>query len=161
MINQVANMTKKNTKEAFIWIVEILRKHKVSFKVTSGFAAKIYGSKRPLADIDIDISEKKFRNIITDIKKYIIFGPKRYKDKNWDLNVITLKYKGQEIDLCGIENMKIFNCKTKKWQKHPAAFSKPKKIKIYGKIVPVIKKEDLINYKKILGRRVDRQDIRI
>src|SRR3989344_318130 len=106
----------KNTEEALKWIVNILRKHKIPFEIRGGFAAKIYGSTRELADIDVQIKNTKIESIILDIKNYVIFGPKRYKDRNWDLLLLTLRYKGQVIDISGLGSIKIFNKINKKWE---------------------------------------------
>ncbi|MFZ2522802.1 MAG: hypothetical protein WAW92_00245 [Minisyncoccia bacterium] len=45
----------RNTEGALRWIVNILESKSIQFQVTGGFAAKLYGSQRELADIDIDI----------------------------------------------------------------------------------------------------------
>jgi len=70
----------KKTREALHWIVGILRKHKVPFQISGGFAAKLYGATRPLNDIDIDIPDKCLVDVVSDVKKYIIYGPDHYHD---------------------------------------------------------------------------------
>ena len=50
----------RNTKKALTWIVRVLRKYKVSFQISGGFAARAYGATRELADIDIYIPNKAF-----------------------------------------------------------------------------------------------------
>ncbi len=150
----------KNTEEAFKWIVNILNKHKIPFQIAGGFAARVYGSKRELADIDFDIPEDRFSEIIPEVKKYIIFGPKRYIDRNWDLQLMTLVYKNQEIDIGGSNNVMIFNSNNKQWLSLKTDFMKTDMIEIYGIRVPIIVKEELIKYKKILSREVDKIDIK-
>lgn len=149
----------KKTKEAFDWIVGLLRKHKIPFQISGGFAANIYGSKRPLADIDIDLPDKKIYDIQSDVKKFTIYGPRRYKDKEFDLLLMTLKYKGQEIDLCGINSQKLFNKQTSRWTREKINLSKAVKKKAYNLIVPVISLKNLINYKKKISRDVDIMDV--
>lgn len=150
----------RNTKKAFKWIVKILQKHKITFEVRGGFAARAYGSGRELADIDIQVKNIKTETFVSKVKNFIIWGPKRYKDNNWDLFLLTLKYKGQVIDISGLGSTKIFNKAEKKWE--PLAFDPFFSIQkeIYGIKVPIISLRRLINYKKKLSRRVDIQDVK-
>lgn len=149
----------RKTKEAFIWIISILRKHKIPFHITGGFAANIYGSTRALADIDIEISNENIHAIQSEVKQYIIYGPQRYKDDEFDLLLMTLKYKNQEIDICGICDQKLFDKQLKKWTEEKIDISKSTKKKVYNFIVPVIPIEDLIRYKKKIARDVDVADV--
>lgn len=123
-------------------------------------AAQVYGATRELADIDIDVLESEFEKILPGIKEYIIFGPAQYRDKNWDLWLITLRYKGQEIDIGGARKAKIFDKRKKKWVAAKADFSRSEIKKVLGTKVPVISKNDLINYKRKLRRKVDLLDLR-
>ena|SRR3989344_6334504 len=149
----------KKTKEAMEWIVRILKKQKLPYRLSGGFAARIYGSKRKLADIDIDTTDKALLTIIPEVQDYILDGPKRYKDKEWDVFALELNYKGQEIGLVGVDSAKIFDKRKKKWIRFETDFSKVVKKKVYGQTVNVISKEDLIDYKEKIRRRVDLQDI--
>jgi len=149
----------KNTEDAFKWMVEIIGKHKIPFQITGGLAARIYGSSRPLADIDIEIPKNKFKYILEEVKDYIKFGPKIFKDDNWDLYLMTLDYAGQEIDICD-SNSKIKDYMTEKWIENRVDFSRVVIQDIFGLRTPVVPIEDLIRYKKILKREVDVEDIK-
>lgn len=150
---------RRDTKGAFRWIIKILRKHKIPFQVSGGFAAIIYGSRRPLADIDIEIPDKKIKVFLPAVKRYVVYGPKRYIDKNFDLTLVTLEYKGQKIDISGYEKDKLFNRRDKKWITSKTYLSKVERKKIFGLIVPVIYKKDLIRYKTKIARKVDIEDV--
>ncbi len=147
----------KNTEEAFVWVVNVLQVKNIEFQITGGFAARLYGSERELADIDIDIHDKDFDAIVNDIQPYIISGPEYYTDENWKLKIVTLDYKGQVIDICG--EATIFDATSKEWVLILTDFSKNKYINAYGIEVPVISKESLIFYKSKLLREVDVEDI--
>jgi len=73
---------------------------------------------------------------------------------------MTLKYRGQEIDLCGINSQRLFNKKTKRWNTERISLSKATKKKAFNLIVPLIPLKDLISYKKKISREVDIQDVR-
>jgi hypothetical protein len=150
----------RKTKEAFKWVIKILCKHKVPFQIAGGFAARIYGSHRKLADIDIGVPDSKLKKILSDVRKYVIYGPKRYLDKNFDLQLMTLKYRGQEIDLYGTDKTKLYDRKHKKWTKDKTYFKKSMMKSVYGIKIPVIPKKELMEYKKILGRKVDLADVK-
>jgi hypothetical protein len=150
----------KDTGRTFHWIVSVLQKHEVPFVVTGGLAAKAYGSSRALNDIDLDIPSQDFSRIFPDIKPYVIFGPSRYLDEKWDLPLITLDHHGQEIDIGGGDDTKIYDAKNKKWTLIPAGFSYARKMEIFGLVVPVVPAEQLIAYKSLLDGDHQKVDIR-
>ncbi len=150
----------KSAEEALIWIVNILRKHNIPFHIAGGLAAKIYGSERDLADIDLDIPEEKFELIIPEVKNYIKYGPKQYKDDTWDLYLITLLYEGQDIDISGAYKAKLYNKDTKRWESAKTDFSKDEIKKIFGLKVPVMHLQELMSYKSKIQRDVDLEDLK-
>lgn len=148
-----------NTKSAFLWIINILNKLDVPFQITGGLAARAYGATRPLEDIDIDIPEDKFSLVKTNVDSFVVYGPEQFKDGSWDLMLMTLNYHGQQIDLSGASHTKICNRATKKWQDLPANFSTAEIKTLFDVDVPVIAKNELLQYKKIIARPVDLIDI--
>ncbi len=136
--------------KTFKWIVDILKKQNIPFVISGGLSAKSYGSPRPLNDIDIDIHDKDIDLILEDVKPYITFGPAQYKNKVWDLLLLTLSHEGQEIDISGGDSLRICDAKTGIWHGSPTDFSDIEKRDIFGLIVPVISKKDLIEYKSML-----------
>jgi len=151
-------MTRK-TKEAFKWIVRILKKHKVPFQIAGGFAARVYGSERKLNDIDIETPDDRIKEIVPDVKKYIIFGPKRCVEEGFNVFSLILEYKGEIIDVTGCNTGKFFSSKHKKWMKDEVDLSKAVKKKVFGLMAPVVPKKALIRYKKELMREVDIVDL--
>mgnify|MGYP001563774661 CR=1 FL=1 len=149
----------KNTEQAFLWIIEILERMNISYKISGGFAARTYGVRRELADIDIEVNDKNITLISDEVKQYITYGPARYMDNNWDLNLMTLQYQGQEIDIAGVE-AKIFNKENGDWEKTGSGLDNYELIEVYGKKVPIEKLDILITYKTKLSREVDVEDVK-
>lgn len=152
-------MLEEKTKNALKWILEILNKKNIPYEISGGFAAKLYGSKRLLNDIDLDVPEENFKDILPEVQSYIIFGPGHLNDGKWDLYVMTLNYKGQEIDISGAYNAKVSNKERTKWIPIPADFSKIRKLKIDAISVNIISPEDLIFYKQNLDGEHQVKDI--
>jgi len=149
----------KNTEAAFHWIIDILERRGIIYKISGGLAARAYGSKRELADIDIEVADTDIVKIIDDVKPFIIFGPGRYQDENWDLELMTLEYEDQEIDIAGA-GAKIFNQETKQWESLASDLENTMMEKIFDRIVPIETKESLLAYKARLKREVDLEDIK-
>ena len=150
----------RHTKEALEWIVKILRQEKIPFRIIGGLAAELYGSRRKLADIDIDVPGSRIRPLAKEVNKYIIFGPKAYHDRHWDLLLMTLRYKGQVIDICSGDHTKIFDHTAKKWLLLRTDFKKSKMKYFDGLRLPVEPEGELLDYKRKLGRKVDKIDVR-
>lgn len=150
----------RRTKEAFARIVDILKENGVPFRISGGFAVRIYGSTRELADIDIEIQKGCMELVSTRASPYIIYGPKRYKDRNWDLPLMTLRIFGQDIDIYEARTVKIYDKKLFRWVPLPTNFNRSVKKRVFGRTVSVMRPNDLISYKSRLGRRVDIKDVR-
>ena len=104
----------KDTEAALKWIVGILRSHNMPFEISGGFAARLYGSSRELADIDIDVPSDRISELSELVKDYSKYGLQYYKDEQFDLMIVSLNYKGQDIDITP-ETVKIFNSTKKVW----------------------------------------------
>jgi hypothetical protein len=151
--------SQENSVKAFHWIIDLLEKHKVPFQITGGLAAWVYGSDRELSDIDVDVPEEWIAKLFPYVNRYVQFGPRHFKDDHWDLELMRLKYEGQPIDLGGAYHAKVFDCDLKDWVSVPADFTKAEERPIFGRLVPVVARELLLEYKKKLGREVDLLDI--
>jgi hypothetical protein len=149
----------RNTEAAFKWIVGLLRKHSIPFQIGGGFAARLYGSGRELADIDIGVNDASLEKLHPHVQEYVTFGPGHYVDKKWDLQLMTLKYEGQEIDIVGRDTLMIFDTLANALVPGHRDLTAHENIEVYGSVVPVISKAALIAYKKKLLREVDRLDV--
>ncbi|MEI6498805.1 MAG: hypothetical protein WCO23_02495, partial [bacterium] len=135
---------------ALKWIAKILERAKIPYEITGGFAACVYGSQRSINDIDIDIPEDRFDDILPDVKDYIAYGPAQFKDEKWDLKLMTLNYKGQEIDIGGAYETKIYDDTSKIWKKCLTNLSTVRTMNYEDIEMPVVDPGDLIEYKKFL-----------
>ena len=151
----------KKTLNALGWIIGILNSNKINYQISGGFAGKIFGSQRKLHDIDIDIHEKDFNKIKREVSNYITYGPSRYKDAKWDIELITLSYKGQEIDISGVETMKISNKRRTKWITFPVDFSNALNVSLNGLKIKIINPNNFIKYKKELDGIHQTEDIKM
>ena len=140
----------KKTIEALRWIVEIFNRHNVPYRIGGGFAAKMYGSPRPLNDIDFGIPEKYFSIILPDISEYVTHGLKRYKDAKWDLEALSLNYHGQEIDISGTDTMKMSNKVRTEWISRANFPYDTLDMRIEGINIKVMNPIELVKYKKEL-----------
>lgn len=143
----------KIQKEAFAWIVGILRKHDVPFQVTGGLAARAYGSKRRLNDIDLEIPDNRFQDILQEVKSYITRGPARDIYFCWDTYGMSLVYKGQEIDITGANSVKLLNKNTGEWEMLDTDLREACQKEIFGLKVPVEPVESLVEYKSKIGEQ--------
>jgi hypothetical protein len=152
-------MEPRNSEQSFRWIVGLLNELHIPFEISGGLAAKVYGSQRPLNDIDIDIPEDKFDDLYNQVKEFVTFGPGRLKDERWDVMLMTLNHHGQEIDISGAYDCRICDARTGEWVEAPVDLSACEKITIFGIEVPVIARDELVKYKLMLAGEHQQEDI--
>lgn len=148
-----------NAEQALRWIVGLLNRHQVPFQVVGGLAARAYGATRELVDIDLYIPMSRFTDISPDVAQYVVWGPTHETGARWDLIYVKIDYEGQRIEMGDSDNTKIYDAKTQSWIKQNIEFERSQMIEVYGVVVPVIPKIQLMEYKTILSREVDQIDL--
>ena len=140
------------TQEALKWIVDILDRNNVPYKIGGGFAACVYGSPRKVNDIDISLSGEYFPVIVPEVSGYITAGPKHYLNEKWDCSTLSLNYHGQDIDMTDVDTLKMTNVGKTEWidVKNIRLFDAIK-TDINGITISIMDPRDLIAYKKELG----------
>jgi predicted nucleotidyltransferase len=138
------------TLEALKWIITILKERSIPYQISGGFAAKLYGSPRDLNDIDIDVPDAALSGLVDVVRPYIIDELTHYQDGKWDLNIMTLNYGGQEIDIGGADEVKVSNQERTVFIPIPSDLANAQKVEVAGLVVNVMPPEDLIAYKQHL-----------
>lgn len=152
-------LDQQNAANALLWIVGVLRDERMPFQVTGGLAARFYGASRPLADIDIDVLEQDLPTLGKRLAGYVVCGPTRLRDDEWDVELLTVSYDGIIIDLGGAHATKIFSRAEQCWVPVYADLTTAVPFEVLGTEIPVVSKEDLVAYKRCLDRDVDRLDL--
>jgi hypothetical protein len=133
--------------EALRWLLLLLNEHGGLYHITGGFAAHLYGSKRPVNDIDIDLPRATLAKLAPQVAEFAIYGPGRYRDTTWDIYLMTLKRHGQVIDLTAIEDARLANKETGEWDALVMHLDDVEMVPYAGLLLPVQNRRDLISYK--------------
>lgn len=144
---------------ALQWISDLLKERDIPFVVCGGLAAIAYGSTRPLNDIDLFVPCQHFQKVISAASDHISKPAKRSREEGWHLEYIQFIYEGTKVEIGNAEQAEIFDSNSNEWKALSIDFSRVNDVEVLGVTVPVMRVEDLISYKKKLGRPVDREDI--
>jgi hypothetical protein len=155
------NMIKANrkTSAALEWVVEKLENLSIPYQVVGGLAARVFGAKRPIADIDMYIPASCGARLASEMQDYLTKPLKHYVEDVWDIEYFQIKFRGQKIEFGLSPGAKIFDTTSKKWVEQTIDFSKSERMIFEGIEILVMPRDDLVAYKKLLGREVDRWDI--
>ncbi|WP_020681007.1 hypothetical protein [Marinobacterium rhizophilum] len=145
--------------EALEWISSLLIEKEIPFAVCGGLAAIGYGSTRPLNDIDIFVPGKYFQMVVSAGSEHISKPAKHYIGEGWDLEYVQFIYQGTKIEVGNAEGVRIFDAAKDQWVPLTINFSHISYVAVLGVDVPLMWAKDLINYKRVLDRKVDREDI--
>jgi hypothetical protein len=95
----------QKTRDALKWIVGILDGNGIPYRIGGGLATHLYGSGRPVNDIDISLSGRYFPVIVPQVREFVVAGPKHYLNEKWDCTTLSLLYHGQDIDLTDVDTL--------------------------------------------------------
>lgn len=146
-------------KVALEWLKGILDSQQVQYQIVGGLAATIHGGSRDVADIDLYIHSSDADKILSQVAPYVSKPLTHYVEGNWDLEYFQLIYQAQKIEIGLSPGTKIKSSEDGLWHTLETDFSKSV-IGHYQSIeVPVIPIDELVRYKRLLGRVVDLIDV--
>ena len=161
MVDEAVNEEgRRHAARALTWIVGALRRHGVPYQVVGGLAARAYGARRSLADIDIYAPFDLATGLFREIRPFVIWGPERYVDEAWDITFLKMDYHGQRIELGDSSTAPcFFDTKNRRWESQHVDYADPTSARVFGVDIDVMPKDELFRYKSSLGREVDLVDI--
>lgn len=134
--------------KALRWLIPLLEARGGRYQISGGFAAHLYGGRRPVNDIDVDVPRDVLDQLVPLVADYTTYGPGPYSDSTWDIPyLVGLKYGDQEIDLTAADGARISNKSTCGWDPLVMRLDAVERVEYGGLTLRVQNREDLIAYK--------------
>lgn len=143
----------QKTLDGLKWIVTVLNKIDAPYRIGGGTATHLYGSGRPINDIDISISGKYFPSILPLVEEFITTEPTHYLDEKWDCTTLSLNYHGQDIDLTDVDTLLMRSNDKKEWIRNKEIYKKHpnQTVQADGISITLMHPKVLLEYKEHLS----------
>lgn len=145
--------------QALRWVVDLLEEVPARFQVVGGLAARAHGATRPLVDLDLYVDGRGFDPVLLLARGSVVWGPAQHRDEHWDLRFARLERHGVRIELAEADRARYFDRARGVWVDQGIDFARSEERKVLGTVVPVMPRDQLIEYKRALDRAVDRLDL--
>jgi len=146
--------------DALRWIAQVLNDLAIPHQVVGGLAARAYGSTRPVADIDLYVSdEAALGRLASACGEHLRRPPERHRDEHWDLTFLELRWNGWSVEAAAASTARVWDRRTREWAPAGIRFEDSEVREVEGVRLPVMPKLQLVDYKAGLGREVDRLDL--
>ena len=134
--------------------------------ITGGFACYVYGVKRPITDIDIDVAcskdDAKFIELLRELNPDLTQPLEHLVDQSYDNYNFEITFGGQIIDICPMAEMNIFNKQLGIYENfYKDGFPHVEMTDFFGLPLPLLPKDLVIKNKEMLvwQRASDARDI--
>jgi len=158
---RMSNDDMHNQRTALEWIVGEAERQHLPCQVVGGLACMAHGGTRPLHDIDLyaPFSSLQWPCFLESISNNVVWGPRSVVDGPRDLTYLKIAFRCQRVEIGGSANLRIRDCKTGEWVDQTIDFGSSVSLPVFGREIKVMPRDQLIAYKRTVGRDVDLQDI--
>jgi hypothetical protein len=158
----VPAQAERRQRAALEWIVRAAGRHGLPYQVVGGLAALAHGGSRPLHDIDLymPFGDPRWPDFLTEVKPHVVWGPESVVEGSWYLTYLKIDRHGQRIEIGDPAGLRIRDAATGEWIDQVIDFGSSVSRTALGCDIDVMPVDQLVAYKRILGRDVDRQDVR-
>jgi hypothetical protein len=153
------NAADREFAHALRWITEIMAGASARYQAVGGLAARAYGSRRPLVDLDFYMPAQDLARVLKELGPHRVWGPEPFRDDCWDLTFTRVEWQGVRIELADAEGARYYSRAQGRWVDQRIDFGRSTRRTVLGVEVPVMPKDRLIAYKRDLDRPVDRRDL--
>ena len=153
----IPNIISENHVKTLNLLIATFEKQNIPYQVTGGLAGNIYGSKWPLHDIDIEVSQRDMAKVAELFREYTVRPLFRLVDEEFDLMLLGLSINNIEVEINQDEDAFVFSDGLR--IKLDPNLYKANKIRFLGLDILVQPLDDIIKYKRLLSRNNDVSDL--
>ncbi|HUO51926.1 MAG TPA: hypothetical protein VMT93_05365 [Gemmatimonadaceae bacterium] len=142
-------------------VVALLDAMRVPYRITGGLAGNLHGSTWPVHDIDLDVPSEALGALAARMRAWpgaVVSGPGRYRDEEFELDLLELALDGVEFDLSGASAMSLYSPAGER-RALVVDFDASDVREAGGLALPVIPLAELLRYKRFIGRSADVADL--
>ncbi len=145
---------------ALSWLANLLDRHAVSYQVVGGLAARAYGATRPVVDVDLYMPFDQAQPLLAEIQPFIVRQPLPHRSDSWDLVYLALEYADVYIEIGDSStHPRFYNRVDARWEAQRLDFDASVTAALFGVMMKVMPREELVRYKRMLDRDVDHEDL--
>jgi hypothetical protein len=150
----------KKVGEALAWIVGVLERHGVPYQVVGGLAARAHGAEWPIVDVDLYVPFDQAHSALEEIRPNVVWGPEHHAGDEWDLTFLKADHGGQRVELGdSSSDPRFFDREKGSWIPQRVDYDAGVRVELLGVRAWVMPEEELVRYKRVLGRPVDLDDV--
>jgi|GEM_PF-484756 len=138
-------------------LVDLFARLCIPYRCTGGLAGNFYGSRWPLSDIDIDVRGCDLPVVAAALGSNITMSPHRVVDDEFDIVLLKARVSGVEAEI--IQGEEAFINVGGVWERFDVDVNRAARVHWGGIDIPLIPLDELIGYKRKLGRQADVADL--
>jgi hypothetical protein len=139
-------------------LVGALERNAIPYQATGGLAGNVHGSLWPLHDIDLDVPTAMLPQVADLFRDAVVWGPARYVDHEFDVELLRLELHGVPVDVCGTEDAFVLTPAGERLSL-VTDLAAAQRLEFRGLSLNVLSLAELIAYKRLLGRSADVADL--
>jgi len=138
-------------------VVDALTTLGVPYQATGGLAGNLWGSTWPLHDVDLDVPNAAL-DVVESHFAACVVRRERLVDDEFDLELLELSVEDVAVELSGADDARVCG-RDGRWTPLPSSIARAVPRTLVDRTVSCQRLEDLLVYKRLLGRAADLRDL--